>query len=99
MGFAPPENRSYGFQDYPRWLLWLPNVLASGELQLGVWAWSTGGPGGGVRLVRQGSWRSGVFGVVVGSWRQVAISQSGGPGDRAQSVGLGVLVVGSSQSV
>ena len=48
-------------------------------------------------LVRQGSWRSGVFGVVVGSWRPVAISPVWGPGDRAQSVGLGVLVAGSSQ--
>ena len=62
MGFAPPEDRSYGFQDYPRWLLWLPNVLANGELQLrggrgqlevletGC-SWSGSGPGGRVCLV------------------------------------------------
>ncbi|MBZ3887914.1 Coiled-coil domain-containing protein 171 [Sciurus carolinensis] len=46
MGFAPPKDQSYGFQDCLRWLLWLRNVLANGELQLRVWTWSAGGPGG-----------------------------------------------------
>ena len=32
-----------------------------------------------MQLVRQGSWRLGVFGVVVGSWRPGAISWSGVP--------------------
>ena len=45
MGFARLKDKSYGFQDDPSWLLWLPNMLANGELQLGVWAWSAGGPG------------------------------------------------------
>ncbi|MBZ3886483.1 Serine/threonine-protein phosphatase 2B catalytic subunit alpha isoform [Sciurus carolinensis] len=40
MGFAPPKDRSYGFQAYPRWPLWLRNVLANGELQLRVWTWA-----------------------------------------------------------
>ncbi|MBZ3872095.1 N-lysine methyltransferase SMYD2 [Sciurus carolinensis] len=57
MGFAPPKDRSYDFQDYPRWLLWLQNVLANGELQLrggcgrlevleAGCGWSGRGPGG-----------------------------------------------------
>ena len=79
MEFAPPKDQSYGFQDYPRWLLWLRNVLANGELQLRVWMWSAGGTGGGMWLVRQGSWTSGVFSMVVGSRRPGAISQSGVP--------------------
>ena len=41
------------------------------------WTWSAGGPGDGMQLVRQGSWPSGVFGVVV--WRPGAISRSGAP--------------------
>ena len=45
-----------------------------------------------MRLVRQGSWRSGVFGVVVESWRLVAISQSGVP-----VIGHSQLVWGSWQ--
>ncbi|MBZ3869477.1 60S acidic ribosomal protein P1 [Sciurus carolinensis] len=51
MGFAPPKDRSYGFQDYPRWSLWLRNVLANGELQLRVWPWLAGGPGGGLACI------------------------------------------------
>ena len=47
-----------------------------------------------MQLVRQGSWRSGVFGVAAGSWRLGVVGL--GSGDRAQSVGLGVLVAGSS---
>ena len=115
MGFAHPKGRSSRFQDYARWPLWLQNVLASGELQLRVWPWSAGGPGGGMRLVRQRSWRLGVFGVVVGSWmpgaisRPGAVSWSGGPGSREQSVnvrapdagsvwlGWGILEMGLSQ--
>ena len=62
MGFAPPKDQSSGFQDDPRWPLWLPNVLANGELQLrggrgqlevlemGC-SWSGSGPGGPVCLV------------------------------------------------
>ena len=77
MCFAPPKSWSYGFQHYPRWLLWLPNVLAIGELQLrggrgqlealetGI-SWSSSGPGGWVCLV----WL----------WD---------PGGRVKSVGLG----------
>ena len=54
------------------------------------WTWSAGGPGDRMQLVRQGSWRSGVFGVVVGSWRLGAISQSGVP-----VIGRSQLVWGS----
>ncbi|MBZ3878533.1 hypothetical protein SUZIE_148415 [Sciurus carolinensis] len=36
MGFAPPKDQSYGFQDYGRWSLWLPNMLSNGDLQLQV---------------------------------------------------------------
>ena len=43
------------------------------------WTWSAGGPGDRMQLVRQWSWRSSVFGVIVGSWRPGAISQSGVP--------------------
>ncbi|MBZ3870231.1 Arachidonate 12-lipoxygenase, epidermal-type [Sciurus carolinensis] len=47
MSFKSPAGVSgWGFQDYPRWLLWLPNVLANGELQLTLWTWLTGGPEG-----------------------------------------------------
>ncbi|MBZ3890649.1 hypothetical protein SUZIE_209015 [Sciurus carolinensis] len=52
MGFTPPKDQSYDFQDYPRWPQWLRNVLANGELKLRVWLWSAEGPGGGMRLVR-----------------------------------------------
>ena len=95
MGFAPPKDRSYSFQDYPRWLLWLRNVLANGELQLRGGCgqlevlevgcgWSGRGPGGRVCLV----WL----------WDPGSRLQSvWGPGDRAQSVGLGVQAAGSSQ--
>ena len=96
MGFAPPEDRSYGSQDYPRWLLWLPNMLANGELQLrggrgqlevletGC-SWSGSCPAGWVCLVLL--WDPG------GQVQSVGLR----PGDRAQSVGLGVLFAGSSQ--
>ena len=43
------------------------------------WMWSAGGPGDGMQLVQQGSWRSRVFGVVVGSWRPGTIIPSGVP--------------------
>ena len=56
------------------------------------WTWSALGPGGGMQLVWQGSWRSNVFGVVVGSWRPGAISWSGVP-----VIGRSKLVWGSWQ--
>ena len=43
------------------------------------WTWSAGGPGDRMQLIRQWSWRSGVFGVVVGSRSPGAISWSGFP--------------------
>ena len=98
MRFAQPKDGSDCFQDYPRWPLWLPNVLANGELQLtggrgqlevletGC-SWSGSGPGGRVCLVLL--WDPG------GRVQSVGL----GSGDRAQSVGLGVLAAGSSQSM
>ena len=85
MGFAPPEDRR--FQDYPRWLLWLPNVLANGELQL------TGGRGQ-LEVLETGA--VGPAGVLeIGCvWCGCKILEAGcnqsvwGPSDRAQLVGL-----------
>ena len=60
-----------------------------------------------MRLVRQGSWRSGVFGVVAGSWRPVVVSWSVVPvighsqlvwGSWEQSVDVRAPEAGSDQS-
>ena len=86
MSFMPPEGVSGLVLPHLRIGARLPGLskmaalalkcIGNGELQLRVWTWSAGGPGGGMWLVRQRSRRSGVFGVVVGSWRPGVISQS-----------------------
>ena len=96
MGFAPPGDRSYCFQDYPRWLLWLPKVLANGELKL---------RGGRDQLEswRQDAVRPAVVLEVRCVWCGCGIQEAGCnqlvwvPGDRAQSVGLGVMAARRSQ--
>ena len=96
MGFAPPEDQSYGFQDYPRWLLWLPNVLANGELQLR-------GGRGQLEVLETGCSWSGRGPEVRCVWCGCGIQEARCnqlvwvPGDRVQSVVMGVLVAGSSR--
>ena len=75
MGIDPPKDGSFHFLANSRWPLWLPNVLANGELHFRVWAWLARGHGGGVWLVRQvtcGRLRSVKLGVV-----EAGCSQSG----------------------
>ena len=77
MGFVPPEGRSYGFQYYPSWLLWLPSVLVNGELQLR-------GGSGQLEVLETGCSWSGS-----GPGGRVCVVLLWDPGGRVQSVGLG----------
>ena len=101
MGFAPPKDGSYGFQDYPRW-----KMAALALKFVGKW----GAAAQGVAMVSRRSWRRDAVGqagfLEVGCfWCGCEILEAGcnqsfsGPAAGAQSVGLGVLAAGSSQSM
>ena len=79
MGFVPLKEGGFYFQNTPRWLHWLPNVLANGEVQVGR------------RHARDPE--GGAWSVGRGSCRQNSVGQSGGPGGVEQLVGPWFLQV------
>ena len=96
MGFAPPKDQNPGFKDYPRWPLWLRNVLANGELQLR-------GGHGQLEVLETDAVGPATVLEVRCVWCGCGIQETRCnqlvwvPSDRAQSVGLEVLAAGSSQ--